>query len=90
MMSESKKEKPSEEQKLKDYDKVIKTIKSVDNIKQFNSALKMWVNIRVKYNDEFSNKEMEGFKDEMHKKIEELRQTKKDIQENKSLYRKLD
>ena len=50
----------------------------------------MWVNIRVKYNDEFSNKEMEGFKNEMHKKIEELRQTKKDIQENKSLYRKLD
>jgi len=90
MMSESKKEKPSEEQKLKDYDKVIKTIKSVDNIKQFNSALKMWVNIRVKYNDEFSDKEMEGFKNEMHKKIEELRQTKKDIQENKSLYRKLD
>jgi len=79
----------NEEQKNKDYEKVVKTLKSVQNSKQFNGGLKMMINLRVKYNDDFTEEQLDMLKNIIHNKIEDIKKGKKNVEENKSVHRKI-
>jgi hypothetical protein len=82
-------ESKNEEEKNKDYEKVIKTLKSVQNSKQFNTGLKMMINLRVKYNDDFTEEQLDVLKNIIHDKIEDIKKGKKNVEENKSVHRKI-
>ena len=76
-------------QKMNDFEKTLKVLKSVTNQKQFNSALKMWMNLLIKYKDTLTKKQVEDVKELIHKKIEEIKDVKEEISENKSVHRKI-
>lgn len=82
-------DKKSDGKKEQDYEKVMKVVKSVENVKQFNSALKMIINMRVKYEDSLSKEEVEKLNNVLHSKMEEIKDNKTNISEIKTIHRKI-
>jgi len=85
-------DKNGSENKDKDYKKVLKTIKSVENSKQINTAIKTMINFRLKYDKNLSEDEIRELNDVLHSKIEELSDNNKEISENveiKTIHRKI-
>jgi hypothetical protein len=81
-----------EENKDKDYEKVLKIINSVKNFKQINAMLKSVVNFIVKYDKKLSEEENDKINEFLHKKIQELSKDKKEVSENtqiKTIHRKI-
>lgn len=82
----------SKESKSKDYEKVLKVINGINNLKQFNAALKMLINLRVKHKDEFTNKEISDLNNALHNKINEIKKGEKgisEVKEIKTIHRKI-
>lgn len=75
--------------KTNDYEKTLSVLKSVNNQKQFNTALKMWMNLLTIHKDTLTKKQLEDVKNLIHKKIEEIKVVKEEIYENKSVHRKI-
>ena len=75
--------------KTNDYEKTLSVLKSVNNQKQFNGALKMWMNLLTIHKDTLTKKQLEDVKNLIHKKIEEIKDVKEEIHENKSVHRKI-
>jgi hypothetical protein len=88
----SESDKKVEENKDKDYEKVLKIINSVKNFKQINAMLKSVVNFIVKYDKKLSEEENDKINEFLHKKIQELSKDKKEVSENtqiKTIHRKI-
>jgi hypothetical protein len=79
----------TDEEKEKDFNKVIKTLKSIKNEQEFNSGLNTLINVRIKHNDEFTKEQKDEFKEILLTKIREIKKHKKDVNENKSVHRKI-
>ena len=73
--------KKNDDNKSTDLDKTIKVINSSKNIGQFNSALKMMINFRLKYENKLSGDEIDKLNNTLHNKIKEFSVPKKKIEE---------
>jgi hypothetical protein len=49
----------------------------------------MMINLRVKYNDDFTEEQLDMLKNIIHDKIEDIKKGKKNVEENKSVHRKI-
>lgn len=73
--------KKNDDNKSTDLDKTIKVINSSKNVGQFNSALKMMINFRLKYENKLSGDEIDKLNNTLHNKIKEFSTPKKKIEE---------